>query len=258
MAKTLKEALLEKYSDLQERGLAPTATPTEDEGPSVIVEMGPENRRDVHGRRGRSAQTADYEEEVGVVGESKMRPRTRPRKMERGERPQNGGERSRRADRPPSERTALMDAPVAIEPALPPQAPRPSGRPPFPGRPSPERLATRRPLEISRRPGPPDGHAPRAPSVTDRLRERADERRRDGEQRERLQKLLGSTGDDEAAGQGLEKFLADLSIEVGALPPLERVVQAVELAHSTEVFKVGQQIRQLYRRSRPRPAAVPS
>lgn len=94
--------------------------------------------------------------------------------------------------------------------------------------------------------------------MTDRLRERADERRRDGEQRERLQKLLGSTGDDEAAGQGLEKFLADLSIEVGALPPLERVVQAVELAHSTEVFKVGQQIRQLYRRSRPRPAAVPS
>ena len=71
MAKSLKEALLEKFSDLQELGLAPSsAPPVVDEGPAVVVDMGPGNRREAQGRRqggGRSSMYAD--EARGVLSQ---------------------------------------------------------------------------------------------------------------------------------------------------------------------------------------------
>lgn len=61
----------------------------------------------------------------------------------------------------------------------------------------------------------------------------------------------------EPDGDQYDKFLADLTVEVGALPPLERLVEALQLANSVEPAKVGDQVRALYRRPRPRPAALP-
>ena len=93
--------------------------------------------------------------------------------------------------------------------------------------------------------------------MTDRLRQRAEQRRREDELRETLQQLLATAAGGEQGPEGYDKFLADLTQEVGALPPIERVVEAIQLANSAEPFKVGQQIRALYRR-RPRPAAPPA
>ena len=104
-------------------------------------------------------------------------------------------------------------------------------------------------------PGGPGG--PPQHSVTDQLRQRAEQRRREDELRETLQQLLSTTAGGEPGPELFDRFLADLAQEVGALPPLERVVEAVRLANSAEPFKVGQQIRALYRR-RPRPAGPPA
>src|SRR5688500_2152656 len=113
MAKSLKEALLEKFSDLQELGIAPTSAPLEDEGPSIVVDMGPEGNRDAGGRRQRSGRAFAYDDEPRRGGESPTRPRSRPRRVERGaERPRGGGERFRRGGErsPTGERTPLMDS----------------------------------------------------------------------------------------------------------------------------------------------------
>jgi hypothetical protein len=88
-------------------------------------------------------------------------------------------------------------------------------------------------------------------SVTDRLQQRAEQRRRDEELRTNLRQVLATTTGGEVDDETFEKFLADLAVETGALPPLDRVVEAVELAKSVEPAKVGQQIRMLYRRRRP-------
>ena len=54
MAKSLKEALLEKFADLQQLGIAPTtAPPMDDDRPAVVVEMGSENYGEGGGRRQR-------------------------------------------------------------------------------------------------------------------------------------------------------------------------------------------------------------
>ena len=73
MAKSLKEALLEKYADLQELGIAPTtAPPLEDEGPAVVVEMGPDSYGDGGGRRQRATRGGVYDDERGRGGVDAM------------------------------------------------------------------------------------------------------------------------------------------------------------------------------------------
>jgi hypothetical protein len=260
MAKSRKEALLEKFSDLQELGIAPTAAPIEDEGPSVVVDAGSETRREGGGRRQRPSRAIDYEDEPRRGGDVPIRPRSRPRRPERGERSQPGGDRPRRGGERAmgSEQAAIFDAPL---PPDRPVGPRPSGperarfgdRPPTQNRPP----FGNRPGGGPRFGGPNDGGPPQA-GVTDRLRQRAEERRRDEDQREQLQKLLVTVTGGEADAAAFDKFLADLTVEVGALPPLERVVEAVRLANSAEPAKVGDRIRELYRRPRPRPAVLPS
>jgi hypothetical protein len=270
MAKSLKEALLEKFSDLQELGIAPTNAPTEDEGPSIVVEMGPEGNREAGGRRQRSGRAFAYDDDPRRGGDTPTRPRSRPRRVERGDRPRpggGGGERFRRGGErsPTGDRGPLIDASPLIDQLAPADRPpgidrpRPAGRPPFGDRPP---IGGRPPMgdrpRGPRPPGPVDGR-PGAPqhSVTDRLRQRAEQRRRDDEQREQLQTLIATTTGSDADGATFDKFLADLTQEVGALPPLERVIEAVQLANTIEPFKVGEQIRRLYRRPRPRPTALP-
>jgi hypothetical protein len=258
MAKSLKEALLERFADLQELGIAPSAAPVEDEGPSVVVEMGPESRRDAGGRRQRAARASAYDDENGRLGDVPVR-RSRPRRQERGDRTRPGPERTRRPERtvvdefPPVDPATLQRSePVVRAPAdrarteRPPFAGRPSGpRPPMADRSGPRRF------------GPQDG-GPRPPGTTDRLRERAEQRRRDDELRNQLQQVVSTASGSELDPEAFSKFLNDLTQEVGALPPLERVIEAVQMSNSVEPFKVGEQIRLLYRRPRPRVAAATS
>ena len=285
MAKSLKEALLEKFADLQQLGIAPTtAPPLEDEGPAVVVEMGSDNYGDGGGRRQRSNRGAAYDDEGRRGGDVPIRPRGARRGRDRGERgrggPPSGGERFRRPERG-GDRAALeggMPAP------LPSTGPRPGPRPPFGDRPAGPRppfgdrgpggprppFADRgpggpRPPFADRGPGGPGGPRPPRPmggppqmGTTERLQRNAEQKRREEGLREQLQGLLNSVGGiEEVTPDVYDKFLADLTVETGALPPLDRVVEAVQLAGSIEPAKVGNAVRQLFRRPRPRPAGPP-
>ncbi|MFN8522153.1 MAG: hypothetical protein U0821_03510 [Chloroflexota bacterium] len=73
-----------------------------------------------------------------------------------------------------------------------------------------------------------------------------------------LLQTLARVNGSELDADAYAKFLNDLTQETGALPPLDRVNEAVNLAGSLDVVKIGAQVRMLYRRSRARPAAAPS
>ena len=90
-----------------------------------------------------------------------------------------------------------------------------------------------------------------------RLQQNAERRRRELGQREELMALLTQHTSAEATPEVFDKFLADLTVETGALPELGRIVEAVKLANSIEAPKVGNAVRQLFRRPRPRPAGAP-
>jgi len=90
-----------------------------------------------------------------------------------------------------------------------------------------------------------------------RLQQNAERRRRETGQRDELMALLTEHTGAEATQEVFDKFLADLTVETGALPELGRVVDAVKLAKSIEAPKVGNAVRQLFRRPRPRPAGAP-
>ena len=90
-----------------------------------------------------------------------------------------------------------------------------------------------------------------------RLQQNAERRRREFGQREELMALLAQHTGAEATPEVFDKFLGDLTVETGALPELGRVVEAVKLANSIEAAKVGNAVRQLFRRPRPRPAGAP-
>jgi hypothetical protein len=91
-----------------------------------------------------------------------------------------------------------------------------------------------------------------------RLQQAAERRRREAGQRDELLALLTTHTGAEATDEVFDKFLADLTVETGALPELGRVVEAVKLANGIEAAKVGNAVRQLFRRGRARPAGPPS
>ena len=90
-----------------------------------------------------------------------------------------------------------------------------------------------------------------------RLQQNAERRRRETGQRDELMALLTQYTGAEATQEVFDKFLSDLTVETGALPELGRVVEAVKLANGIEAQKVGNAVRQLFRRPRPRPAGAP-
>jgi hypothetical protein len=92
--------------------------------------------------------------------------------------------------------------------------------------------------------------------TTERLQRNAEQKQREAGLRDELMGLLVSVGSLESTPEAYDKFLADLTVETGALPPLDRVVEAVKLANSIEAPKVGNAVRQLFRRPRPRPAGA--
>src|SRR4051812_13646825 len=69
--------------------------------------------------------------------------------------------------------------------------------------------------------------------------------------------LLAQHTGAEATQEVFDKFLADLTVETGALPEIGRVIEAIKLADSIEAAKVGNAVRQLFRRSRMRPSGAP-
>jgi hypothetical protein len=95
-------------------------------------------------------------------------------------------------------------------------------------------------------------------STDARLQQNAERRRREAGQRDELLALLATHTGAEATNEVFDKFLTDLTVETGALPELGRVVEAVKLADSIEPAKVGNAVRQLFRRGRARPAGPPS
>ena len=95
-------------------------------------------------------------------------------------------------------------------------------------------------------------------STDARLQQNAERRRREAGQRDELMALLATHTGAEATNEVFDKFLTDLTVETGALPELGRVVEAVKLADSIEPAKVGNSVRQLFRRGRTRPAGPPS
>jgi len=90
--------------------------------------------------------------------------------------------------------------------------------------------------------------------TTERLQRNAELKRREEGMREQLQGLLNTVGGLDVTPEVYDKWLADLTVETGALPPIDRVVEAIQLANSIEAAKVGNAVRQLFRRPRPRPA----
>jgi hypothetical protein len=90
--------------------------------------------------------------------------------------------------------------------------------------------------------------------TTERLQRNAEIKRREEGMREQLQGLLNTVGGLEVTPEVYDKWLADLTVETGALPPIERVVEAIQMSNSIEAAKVGNAVRQLFRRPRPRPA----
>jgi hypothetical protein len=95
-------------------------------------------------------------------------------------------------------------------------------------------------------------------STDARLQQNAERRRREAGQRDELMALLATHTGAEATNEVFDKFLTDLTVETGALPELGRVVEAVKLAGGIEPAKVGNAVRQLFRRGRTRPASPPS
>jgi hypothetical protein len=91
-----------------------------------------------------------------------------------------------------------------------------------------------------------------------RLQQAAERRRREAGQRDELMALLATHTGAEATTDVFDKFLSDLTVETGALPELGRVVEAVKLANSIEAAKVGNAVRQLFRRGRTRPPGAPA
>lgn len=283
MAKSLKEALLEKFADLQELGIAPTtAPPLEDDGPAVTVEMGSDSYGESGGRRQRMNRGGAYDDDrrggdVPIRRGGRRGGGPGGRSGERGERGRGPSERFRRPERG-GERAALEGMPSPMMPS----GPRPGPRPPFGDRPAGPRPpfgdrgpgGPRPPFgDRGPRPGGPGGppmvdRGPAGPGgmrrmgppqmgTTERLQRNAEQRQREAGQREQLLALLAQHTGAEATNEVFDKFLADLTVETGALPPLERVVEAVQLANSIEPAKVGNAVRQLFRRPRPRPAAPP-
>lgn len=277
MAKSLKEALLEKFADLQQLGIAPTTAPVEDEGPSVVVEMGPDNYGEGGGRRQRGNRGGMYDDDrrgmdmpfrarANRGGAPPGRGRGGERGGERGRGPAGGGERFRRPDRG-GDRAALegMTSPLTGPAPRPPFGGGPGGpRPPFGDRPAGprppfgDRPAGPRP-PFGGGPGGPGGPRPAGPGAGPDLRaqQMAERRRREGAQREELLALIATHTGAEATPEVFDKFLADLTVETGALPDVGRVLDAVKLANSIEAVKVGNAVRQLFRRPRPRPAGAP-
>src|ERR1700716_2360640 len=101
-----------------------------------------------------------------------------------------------------------------------------------------------------RGPGGPN----RAPSRTNMLQQRADQRRRDEDDIVEMRQLLAEYSGQEIDDQFMESFSRGLAEETGALPPPRIVVEAIKESRSADPRRIADAVRAYYRRPRPRPA----
>ncbi len=247
MGRSLKEALLDQYALLQERGLAPSEMPVEDEGPLVVVEAAPRGRS-TRSRRESLDRYLDGEEMLDVNGQFDRDRRRVPRRDHRGALDAEGrGERRRpirgaRGARRPSEMEAELTgpAPAPISGDRRPMGPRPpftGPRPPRPGMGAPRMGGVGR---------PPIGR-------TQMLQQRAEQRRREEQDIAEMRRLLAELGGQEMDDAAMDRFSKALAEETGALPPPRIVVEAIKGSQTADPRKIADAVRAYYRRPRPRP-----
>ena len=248
MGRSLKEALLDQYALLQERGLAPSEVPQEEDAPLVVVESAPRGRA----TRPRRESAERYLESDDLDANGFDRDRRRPpRREHRTDEPRERRRGGRGRGRPgPRE----ADAEFALTgPAAPgidrgaPRGPRPGGpgvgpRPMRPGGP---------------RPGGPMGPGGRPPSRTQMLQQRAEMRRRDEEDIAEMRRLLAEFSGQEMDDAAMQTFSQAMEQETGALPPPHVVVAAIKEAQTADPRKIGDAVRAYYRRPRQRPPSQP-
>ena len=97
------------------------------------------------------------------------------------------------------------------------------------------------------------GPGSRAPSRTQMLQQRAEQRRRDEEDISEMRRLLGELSGREMDDAAMETFSRALAEETGALPPPRIVVEAIKDSQSADARKIADAVRAYYRRPRPRP-----
>lgn len=93
----------------------------------------------------------------------------------------------------------------------------------------------------------------RSAGQADRLRRRAEQRQHEQRERDQIRQLVEQLRGETADAAFMDRFFASLGEELGALPPLHVVREAIEAAGSTDVAHIGDQVRRYYRRAR-RPA----
>lgn len=251
MGRSLKEALLDQFALLQERGLAPSEMPQEDEAPLVVVESAPRGRaargrRDVLDRIG--------EDDLGLDGFDKDRrraPRRDHRGLEEGRERRRGAAPARGRGRGrPGEGEADLGLPV-LAPLSPAGGGRPFGGPPRgpmggPGGPRPPQ----RPGMGAPRPGMAPGTGRPPAGRTEMLQQRAEQRRRDEEDIAEMRRLLTDLRGEPADDTFMESFGRALAEETGALPPPRIVVEAIRQSQTADPRTIGDAVRAYYRRSR--------
>jgi hypothetical protein len=273
VGKSLKEALLEQLDTLRERGLAPNQVPVEEEAPAVVYDA--QAALDSGETRGRQTRRPR------VKGPA-ARPGGQRPMVSAGGFPRNGSDRDRdeREDRGPrpSRPERRPASPAQSFQSARPEG-RPDGRPPreFSGPPrefgGPPREFNGPPRDFGGPPrdfGPPRqfGQAPAGqgqfgppnqfggPGRSEMLQQRAEQRKREGEQREEVRAAVEAIRGGPVDEEALTAFLGELTVEVGALPGLNIVIEALRAAESDDIRKVGDGIRAYFRRPRaPAPAA---
>ena len=241
MGRSLKEALLDQFTLLQERGLAPSEVPQEEEAPLVVVESTPRGRS-TRSRRDPSERYGEREEELGLDGLGQF-DRERRRGLKREHRAEDARERRRPRGRG---RARPAGGELESEVVLPtPPAEQVAG----PGRRAPVGPRRERPTAGAPRPAGPARVAGR----TEMLQQRAEQRRREQEEIAEMRRLLSELRSQEMDDSAMEAFSRALAEETGALPPPGIVVAAIKEAQSADARRIGDAVRAYYRRPRPRP-----
>lgn len=243
MGRSLKEALLDQFELLQERGLAPSEVPREDDRPMIVVEASPRGQAS-RGRRDTSDRFGDEDGlDVGAFDDKGRR--RAPRREHHAEEARDRRRPARGRGREAGAAEAELLLPLGSEPSGPAlRRPPMGGMGPRPVRPG---MGAPRPLGPPRMP---------VPGRTEMLQQRAEQRRAEQEEISELRRLLGELSGQELDDDALDQFSKALSEETGALPPPGIVVDAMKQVKSADPKQIGDAVRAYYRRPRPRPAVT--
>lgn len=246
MGRSLKEALLDQFALLQERGLAPSEMPQEEEAPLIVVESAPRGRA-MRSRRDSGDRFNDRGDEMGMESDFD---RDRRRGIRREHRGEEGGADRRRGARGRG-RPTRVGAPREEELATLSPLPTLGGRP----RTGPDRRPPMGPRPDRPGFGAPRPGGPPRPGVgrTEMMQQRAEQRRQEEDDIAEMRRLLGELSGQEMDEAAMDTFSRALTEETGALPPPRIVVDAIKQTGSADAQKIGDAVRAYYRSRRARP-----